>query len=96
MPLCERPICQHRVCVCGHAECGHADENVQPNCADCDCNYFHEVIEHGDTSPCIDREEQELCELAYDGGDPDTGVSGGWTCKTCGCVDINREPPSDY
>ena len=50
---------------------------------------------HGDTSPCIDREEQELCEWAFNSGDPDTGVEWCWNCKTCGCVDINREPPSD-
>jgi len=39
---CELPECQHRVCVCGHAECGHADENVQPNCSDCQCDGFRE------------------------------------------------------
>ena len=39
---CELPECRHRLCVCGHAECGHADENVQPNCSDCQCNGFRE------------------------------------------------------
>jgi rubrerythrin len=50
---------------------------------------------HDETSACIDRVEQELCEWAYDGGDADTGVPGAWVCKTCGTVDINREPPGD-
>ena len=90
---CELPECRHRLCACGHAECGHADENVQPNCSECHCNGFR--LQHGDTSPCIDREEQELCEWAFNGGDPDTGVEWCWNCKTCGCVDINREPPND-
>ena len=40
---CELPHCEHRLCVCGHAECGHADENVQPNCSDCQCNGFREM-----------------------------------------------------
>jgi hypothetical protein len=53
------------------------------------------IIRHGDTSPCIDKEEQELCEWAFNSGDPDTGVEWCWNCKTCGCVDINREPPND-
>ena len=41
--LCETPECQHRCCACGHAECGHANENVQPNCSDCDCAEFVEA-----------------------------------------------------
>lgn len=46
---CELPMCLHRKCECGHVECSHAD--VQPNCADCDCNMFMsapaEYIEQG-------------------------------------------------
>lgn len=94
-PFCELPECRHRLCVCGHAECDHADQNVQPNCADCHCARFHEIVEHGDTSPCIDRAEQALCEWEFDAGDDSVGVPWCWNCKTCGCVDINREPPSD-
>lgn len=40
---CEQASCQHKGCLCGHAECGHANENVQPNCSDCDCNGFEEA-----------------------------------------------------
>ena len=40
---CELPECEHRLCICGHAECSHADENVQPNCSDCQCNGFREA-----------------------------------------------------
>jgi len=43
--LCEREDCQHRVCQCDHAECEHANENVQPNCAECDCAGFVETAE---------------------------------------------------
>jgi hypothetical protein len=53
------------------------------------------MTKHDENSPCIDKEEQELCEWAFNSGDPDTGVEWCWNCKTCGCVDINREPPSD-
>lgn len=51
VPMCELPNCGHGVCWCGHAECSHADENVQPNCSDCDCDGFEEAEEdapHGD------------------------------------------------
>lgn len=41
---CELPECQHRTCDCGHAECSHADQNVQPNCSDCDCDGFKELV----------------------------------------------------
>jgi hypothetical protein len=53
------------------------------------------MTKHDENSPCIDKEEQELCEWAFNSGDPDTGVEWCWYCKTCGCADINREPPSD-
>lgn len=39
---CELPDCEHRCCRCGHAECGHANENVQPNCSECECDGFNE------------------------------------------------------
>lgn len=42
-PACELERCMHGICWCGHAECGHADENVQPNCSECDCDGFEEV-----------------------------------------------------
>jgi hypothetical protein len=53
------------------------------------------MTKHDENSPCIDKDEQELCEWAFNSGDPDTGVEWCWNCKTCGCVDINREPPND-
>jgi hypothetical protein len=40
---CELPTCMHGVCWCGHAECSHADENVQPNCSECDCDGYEEA-----------------------------------------------------
>jgi hypothetical protein len=40
---CELSECLHRLCRCGHAECHHADENVQPNCSECQCNGFREL-----------------------------------------------------
>lgn len=33
-------------------------------------NTVGQCVKHGDTSPCIDREEQELCEWAFNSGDP--------------------------
>ena len=46
-------------------------------------------------SPCIDVEERELCDWAYSSGEDDVGQADAWVCKTCGCVDINRDPPSE-
>ena len=56
-----------------------------------DATFFMDIL-----PAVLDKEEQELCEWAFNSGDPDTGVEWCWNCKTCGCVDINREPPSDY
>ena len=33
-------------------------------------------------------------EWYYDGGDPDTGVTGAWLCRKCDAVDIDTEPPA--
>lgn len=49
-----------------------------------------------DRGECLDRIYGELCEWLYDGGDPDTGVSGAWVCQVCGEINVNREPPSDF
>lgn len=38
--LSAEPQCEAGVCVCGHCVCDHADENVQPNCSECDCSGF--------------------------------------------------------
>jgi hypothetical protein len=62
---------------------------------ECPSGVDESMTKHDENSPCIDKDEQELCEWAFNSGDPDTGVEWCWNCKTCGCVDINREPPSD-
>jgi hypothetical protein len=50
------------------------------------------MTKHDENSPCIDKDEQELCEWAYDG--VSTPVAADWYCKTCGAVDIYRNPPN--
>jgi hypothetical protein len=55
---CELPECQHRCCACGHAECSHANENVQPNCSDCDCSGF--VIDDTEDEPMDDATRYAL------------------------------------
>lgn len=51
------------------------------------------MTKHDENSPCIDPVDQIACEWVYDG--VSTPVAADWYCKTCGCVDINREPPND-
>jgi hypothetical protein len=79
---CELPECKHRLCACGHSECDHADENVQPNCSDCECSGFSvahssTVLTHT-TWLAEDLLDQTLCVKVIN---PEHGNY--WRCPIC-------------